>query len=639
MIQLSPQDVSRIAEIVRQETGNQVQEKNYSMIEARMRSYMDRFHFTSMSEYWAHFEENERAERDAIAGLMTTHYTFFFREYLHFEILENWLKTESPRLLKRYQENGRPVQVWSAACSRGQEVYSLAMFLEYHLNPLGIPFQILGSDIDQESVNYAKNGVYPLKEVNSIPMHYLSKHVRKGTGDIKEFAAIHPELKKKTQFRVVNLMDIPADIKNETFDVIFCRNVFIYFSEDKVSRIAQSLATRLVPDGLFFSGISEPLRFGDWKLASFGPSVYQKGSAQKPPTIGKVEAPTTGTPASNSVPVQAQSLAYRVLCVDDSPTIQKLMTNIFQKDTNCRGVVIANNGREAADILNREKFDLITLDIHMPEVNGIEFLEKFYQKDSHPPVIMVSSVNRSDLDLATKALSLGAFDYVEKPSMNQIEKSANEILSKTKLAVKANVAKPKAQSAQVNTAPAVASAETLSFDRQIGKKLVVPDASRCLRIVNWRSGVTSEIEQVIRAQKAEYRSPALIVIVAGEREARQLVELIPRWSDRPVDDLTKITTGSLRPNRIYVATPEAAAKMIAPGTQTQVSLQILNSDVSGLKSLLPLTGIQILLSENLKDRRSEIERGLGQRLSDITPATSFASLSVEYFAMLRTAAA
>jgi chemotaxis protein methyltransferase CheR len=95
-------------------------------------------------------------------------------------------------------------------------------------------------------------------------------------------------------------------------------------------------------------------------------------------------------------------------------------------------VCVAENGRIAREILDREKFDLITLDIHMPEMDGIAFLKQAYQK-SDPPVLMVSSVQRSDQDLAMQAITLGAADYVQKPEFSNLDKSRDEILSKAKI--------------------------------------------------------------------------------------------------------------------------------------------------------------------------------------------------------------
>jgi chemotaxis protein methyltransferase CheR len=417
---LDRSDLERLAQIVRDETGNQVQEKNFSMLSSRLQGRLIKLGLSTMEEYWKHFSSQEAEEREVLQGLMTTHYTFFFREYAHFEALAKWIDQESARLKERYQADRQPVHVWSAACSRGHEVYSLAAFLSAQLTKkYGVPFEVLGTDICNESISYAQNGVYPIKEVNTIPQTYLNGFWKRGTGKIKDFAAAHPNIRAAVKFEPLNLLEIANWTNTANFDVVFCRNVFIYFSDANVRQIATNLVRRMQPRGLFVSGISEPIRFEGWNYPIIGPSSYQLVSPDA------LIAPNTTAPSSRVAPREK----YRVLCVDDSPTIQTLMKAIFKTDPNCAGVDTALNGNEARKKLDAEKYQLITLDIHMPECNGIEFLERHYVRASDPPVLMVSSVNRSDVDLATKALSLGAFDYVEKPAMNKIKESTQEILT------------------------------------------------------------------------------------------------------------------------------------------------------------------------------------------------------------------
>jgi chemotaxis protein methyltransferase CheR len=622
---ISQEDILRLAQVVREETGNQVQNKNFSMLEARMRTHVTKLKFKTMSEYWTYFQTNETSEREALQSLMTTHYTFFFREFAHFEVLKKWIDDNFVRL----KASGRPVRVWSAACSRGQEVYSLAMFLEQNLTQEhGVKFEIIGTDIDSESVAFSLNGVYPLKEVNTIPHIYLNGHWKKGTGPIADFAAVHPNLKANVKFEVLNLLEIKKWQYKSKFDVIFCRNVFIYFSDENVRAIALDLLNCLQPMGLLVSGMSEPLHFAGWDLPSLGPSCYFNGAA---PTSVKpiLDIKTT---AQNSVrpqaanPLQAtpvvEKIKYRVLCVDDSPTIQTLIKKIFAQDTSCTRVEVANNGREAREKLDAAKYDLITLDIHMPEVNGIEFLERLYQRNSDPPVLMVSSVNRTDIELATKSISLGAFDYVEKPGMNNLQKSADEILTKAKMALRAK---------------RVAVNQTVGgFDASIAQKIVVPDASQCLRIIVASEASSSHLQQVIKGQLAEYRSPATLVAWRGEKLVTLESDLL-KCTDRQLISL-RDNTQVFKPNAIYLASKELTSSIFASLKYKSISLQILDSDVITLDGLKKSSAFQILVDESAKDSVVEFEHATGFKVSDITPSTSFPSLSVEFFANLRKAA-
>jgi chemotaxis protein methyltransferase CheR len=621
---LDESDIKRLSVIVSEMTGNQVLEKNHSMLESRLRARMIKLGVSSTSDYWRYFEQNENLERNVLQGLMTTHYTFFFREYLHFEVLEDWLNRHSKILIERFKKTQAPLRVWSAACSRGHEVYSLAMFLENNLlKKYGVEFEVIGSDIDSESVAYAKNGVYPIKEVNVIPHHYLNEFWKRGTGSVKEFAAIHPNLKSKVSFFKGNLLDSETFPK-ETFDVIFARNVFIYFSEENVRKIALSLRSKLLADGLLISGVSEPLRFEGWNMNSVAPSSYCNSKEFTNDVV--YAAPTLQAVSVVHQPVpqkQVESAKYKVLCVDDSSTIQLLIKKIFASDALCESVTVANNGQEAVDALAAGHFDLITLDIHMPVMGGIEFLEKAYRPEIHPPVIMVSSVNRTDLDLATKSLTLGAFDYVEKPAMNNLQKSIDEILTKARLALKQkNIPTSQIQNNQ--------------FEQSIGQKIVVPDASICLRWIELGSAPMPNIESALMALDGELRSPPLVICVDDTRvEAADT--LMRRLSSREVRILSK-ATAFLKPNMIFICPASLSKELTTELKSKSVSLQLLGETKSDLAQFAKFPTLQVLLDEGTSQATSSQVRSSGLRVSDITPATSFVSLSVEFFANLRKAA-
>ncbi len=629
-VAISRQDVLRLADIVREETGNHVQEKNFSMLESRIRSHILKLGIDSIEQYWDHFKLNEKEERESLQSLMTTHYTFFFREFAHFEILENWISEEIEKIKVRYEATKEPLRIWSAACSRGQEVYSLAMFLEANLlKAHGIPYEILGTDIDPASIAHGENGVYPISEVNTIPQMYLSSNWKRGTGKVKEFAAIHPALKAKTKFEVLNFQELPSWKNQNQFDVIFCRNVFIYFSDENVKRISLELSKKLRDEGLFISGMSEPLRFPEWNLQAVGPSSYKKTKITQK-IENKIQPAKAAAHASvalgadlQQVKIKQISNKYRVLCVDDSTTIQSLIKKIFSTDPACEMVDIANNGQEARDKLNAGTYDIITLDIHMPIVNGIEFLERLYNKKTDPPVLMISSVNRTDIELATKSISLGAFDYIEKPAMNNLQKSTDEILTKTKMALR--------------TKNHVEQQSTSHFDASIGQKIVVPDASQCFRIITASDKSKKKLEHVIRGQKGEYRSPACLIIW-NDAESNGIESELLTWTENQIINVREANP-ILRPNYIYLLKSDASADVISKLKGKSASIQLLDAKVSSFSTVKQVSQIQVLVDEDLKDSAKILEHQCGIKISDITPATSFPSLSVEFFASLRKAAA
>jgi chemotaxis protein methyltransferase CheR len=637
-------DLERLAAIIKAETGNNVQEKNYSMIESRLNARMLKLGLNGIDAYWAYFAKNEAAERTVLKSLMTTHYTFFFRESAHFEQLDSWINQNISMLKQRWLTKKEGLRVWSAACSKGQEVYSLAMFLELNLaQKYGIGFEVVGSDIDQESVDYARNGVYPIKEVNTIPQKYLNGCWRRGTGSIKDFAAVHPNLKAKTKFFTNNLLLLDGVSKTDRFDVIFIRNVFIYFSEDQVKKIALSLKNYLHEGGLFVSGLSEPLRFEGWTLQNIAPSVYVNIDHTKAAAAG-IATPRgfVEHALSSAVPIPN----YRVLCVDDSPTIQVVMKKIFAQDPLCKEVVTAVNGEDARQKLEASSFDVITLDIHMPVMTGIEFLEKVYKKGVHPPVIMVSSVNRSDADLATKAIDLGAYDYVEKPAMNNLQKSVDELLTKVKDALqsrKQSVTRLQTLSSHGTSEPTpvlgstTKTTEAADFNRSISQKIVVPDASQCLRWVKVDATSGYLLESILKLQGAEMRSPA-IVISCPSADTAAIKELMTQWSPRKIEAIDA-SKSFLRPNALYLTEDTTESKFLSHLKVKNVSLQLLSVPHGELDMFAHFGNLQVLADESVVDKVSAILQRAKLNLSDTSPATSFVSLSLEFFGNLRKSSA
>ena len=260
----------------------------------------------------------------------------------------------------------------------------------------------------------------------------------------------------------------------------------------------------------------------------------------------------------------------------------------------------------------------------MPEVNGIEFLERLYSRKTDPPVLMISSVNRTDIELATKSLSLGAFDYVEKPAMNNLKKSTEEILTKAKMALRAK---------DINTQQA-----TGSFDASIGQKIVVPDASRCLRVVVATNDSHVHLEQVVRGQKNEYRSPALLIVMQNSASELNIESEILKWTERQVVQV-RDENPHYKPNCVYIVKADFHQQILSKIDAKSISLQILSQSQVDLSGFKKFASLQILISEHLAEYSKAFERNNGLKISDVTPATSFPSLSAEYFANLRKAAA
>lgn len=486
--------ISRVA-------GIQLGERQATMVESRLQKRASDLGMASLGEYLTYIRSNLDSESQPLISLLTTHHTFFFREFSHFEFLETeGLHQIIESLDKR---PGVPLRVWSAACSRGQEVYSIAMMLDRYFASRGIsrPYEVWGTDIDRDSVAICQNGVYAKQEIKEIPLPYLGNHWARGTGEIADFVKVKDSLRKNVKFSVANLVDSSTLPKGEKFDIIFCRNVFIYFTAPQIQQISKDLLNRLQPHGFLFVGVSESLTGLDLPVQSRGASIYSHRKLAPVAALSGQEKVATNSPTKTSaakpslVPTvesvsKPQSKA-KVLIVDDSPQIALILKKVFSADSSFEVVGVATNGVEAHQLVMKLKPDLMTLDIHMPQMGGIEYLEKHFNRVSHPPVMMVSSVSREEASLAQRALTLGACDFVEKPALHDMESRGEEIRMKLKSALRLK-------------SPSQTPVQVSEFDRSFAKDSQTPSAKNATLRDTWiyMSGVNGP---AIQGLKSEWR--------------------------------------------------------------------------------------------------------------------------------------
>jgi chemotaxis protein methyltransferase CheR len=210
--------------------------------------------------------QKDQAERQMALDLLTTNETYFFREPKHFDFLAN---TVAPNL--RGQSS---VRIWSGASSTGEEPYTIAMVLAEALGHLR--FEILASDISSRVLNTAKQALYPLEEVDNIPKPLRAKHCLKGVGSQEGWFLIDQPLRERVRFESINLNARLPDIG--PFDVIFLRNVMIYFSMDTKREVVARMLPLLKPGGHFIISHSESLHGVTDQLQMVKPSIYRKRS-------------------------------------------------------------------------------------------------------------------------------------------------------------------------------------------------------------------------------------------------------------------------------------------------------------------------------------------------------------------------
>lgn len=364
-------------------------------------------------------------EKQYFINSLTTNKTSFFREKKHFSFLANQLIENKPN---------KSFNVWVAASSFGHEAYSIAFMLEDMKSRIGpFNYRILATDIDTSALKIADTGIYHKKDLHdSINFSMLKRYFLRGVGKNEDYFKVVDEVKNNIKFRRHNMCEYDCNVPMK-FDVIFVRNVFIYFDKDTIASVSKKLFNHLKPGGFLFTGICETLPGPviDSKVNCLENSIYQKLGELQP---GVPKALPSVIPSVKVKPVE--QLVSSVLIIDDSVVIQRLMSSILNKHARFSVFGVASNPYEAEELMIEKTPDIITLDVNMPRMTGIEYLDKVLPKRDIP-VVMVSGASGSEGELALQALELGAIDFIEKPEMALIDEFELELGDKLLAALQA----------------------------------------------------------------------------------------------------------------------------------------------------------------------------------------------------------
>ena len=240
-----------------------------SLIRARLGKRMRALGYENMVDYIEFLRTKADADEwTKVVDALTTNYTNFLREKDHFEFL---VSTALPSLIGN--NRGR-FNIWSAACSSGEEPYTIGFYLNEHYPPLGgFDWRITASDISTKVLTSAKNGIYAEERVSTIPHDWLRKYFQMGHGDWAGHYRVKNSISERIQFRQINLIETYDHTAK--FEVIFCRNVMIYFDRPTQEALVQKLCRHLQPNGYILIGHSESLTGLDLPLKCLKPSIYQ----------------------------------------------------------------------------------------------------------------------------------------------------------------------------------------------------------------------------------------------------------------------------------------------------------------------------------------------------------------------------
>lgn len=257
-----------IQDIAYKASGIKLSEHKRNMVYGRLARRLRKLNLRSFDDYCAIIQQDHSAEFGEFINALTTNLTSFFRENHHFEFVK---KTICPALRAKPGLKKR-LRVWSAGCSTGEEAYSIAITLVSSLDMSRFDAKILATDLDSNVIAKAKNGIYPIERIESLPIEVQKKYFsRSKDGNVIQVRSRYAEL---ITFKVLNLLH-PWPMKGP-FDFIFCRNVVIYFDKDTQQILFDRIANLLVDGGYLFIGHSENLHKVTNRFRSLGKTIYQK---------------------------------------------------------------------------------------------------------------------------------------------------------------------------------------------------------------------------------------------------------------------------------------------------------------------------------------------------------------------------
>lgn len=270
---MTEHDFKKFSEFVHSRVGIKLTPAKKNMVEARLNKRMRALGIASHHDYvrYAFSDEGMEKELSNLIDAITTNTTHFFRENAHFDYLK---QTLLPRWLTQ-QGLYRRMRFWSAGCSIGMEPYTMAMVLsEFAAKHSGFEFSILGTDISLQALREAKNAVYDEERVATVPQVMKEKYLLRSRDRTRKQVRIVPGLRQAVSFGHLNFME-EFSFK-EPFDVIFCRNVVIYFDRQTQERLFGKFCRYLKSGGYLFIGHSESLAGMTLPLEQEAPTIYRR---------------------------------------------------------------------------------------------------------------------------------------------------------------------------------------------------------------------------------------------------------------------------------------------------------------------------------------------------------------------------
>ncbi|MFM8634588.1 MAG: CheR family methyltransferase [Planctomycetia bacterium] len=271
---LSPQAYAFLADVVYRRSRIRLGPDRQAFVASRLANRLRELGCATYDDYCRLLgARNGDEEAEALIDLISTNHTRFFREPAHFDLLARHVL---PAMAPRAAAAGRGLRIWSAAAASGEEAYSIAIVLaEQQATPLPRGWTVLASDISRRMLQRCRMGIYEARAVELPDPRFLGRHFLRGFGEREGFYRVKPELRRHVQVAAINLFQESYPLQHGQ-DVIFCRNVMIYFDAESRQALVERLFDQLAPGGFLFIGHAESLLGLRHRFRQAGPSLYER---------------------------------------------------------------------------------------------------------------------------------------------------------------------------------------------------------------------------------------------------------------------------------------------------------------------------------------------------------------------------
>lgn len=375
-------DFEKIRQMIYDHAGIALTPQKHDMVYSRVARRLRANRLQSFAEYLVLLENDNGNEWEEFVNSLTTNLTSFFREAHHFPVLAD---------LARKHPKG--MTVWCSASSTGEEPYSIAMTLAEAYDTLTPPVRILASDLDTQVLAKAAAGVYPLDRVEKLAPAQLKRFFQKGTGSKEGYARVRQELRDLITFRQINLLEDGWPVRGP-LDVIFCRNVMIYFDKATQRKILQRFAPLMAPHGLLFAGHSESFNNSADLFRLRGKTIYEPvhrlhAPAHPAPRTSRAHpAPTAPQEKTmNQETIALVQESWKKVAAIAPQAAELFYQNLFAADPNLKPLFRGNmeeQGRKLMQMIGAAVGKLKDLDSLVPILQGLGKRHVGYGvKDSH----------------------------------------------------------------------------------------------------------------------------------------------------------------------------------------------------------------------------------------------------------------